>query len=202
MPGKSARLADDSTSLQALPGTCPKGACANHRHGRWLWFFVKFDILWTIFGREKSDSLASKRPFYWNYRWKWRKPFFTKNKKISGNKLKSFSNTYMKHAPLLSHVSLCWSGELYKDVFSQYLDSLYAPFIDESSLSEKEKGYLWAAKVHAGEIKYQLPLYHKELHSKQNIGMTFLQIAFMEKWQIDRTKLNLKFRIKPFAGSL
>ena len=32
--------------------------------------------------------------------------------------------------------------------------------------------------------------------------MTFLQIAFMEKWQIDRTKLNLKFRIKPLAGSL
>ena len=109
-------------------------------------------------------------------------------------------NFYVYLNECLSEISLLF--DVFLVVFSQYLDSLYAPFIDESSLSEKEKGYLWAAKVHAGEIKYQLPLYHKELHSKQKIGMTFLQIAFMEKWQIDRTKLNLKFRIKPLAGSL
>lgn len=87
---------------------------------------------------------------------------------------------------------ICLLLDVFLIVFSQYLGVLDKPFLDENenSLSEKWKGYLWAAKVHAGEIKYKLPLYHKELSSKQNIHETFLQNSFMAKWYIDKTKLH------------
>ena len=96
-------------------------------------------------------------------------------------------NFYVRLNDCLSEISLLL--DVFLVVYSQYLDILYTPFVNDSSLSIEEKGCLWAARVHAGEIKYQLPLYHKELHSKQNINGTFLQILFMEKWHIVKTKL-------------
>ena len=44
MPVKAVRLADFSTSLKAQPMTCPTGACASHRHGRWLWLMCNSNV--------------------------------------------------------------------------------------------------------------------------------------------------------------
>lgn len=94
---------------------------------------------------------------------------------------------YIRLNACLSEISLLL--DVFLIVFSQYLEILNAPFIDEDDLSEKEKGYLWAARCHAGEIKYRIPLYHKELSKAQSIHGTYLQIAFIEKWLIDADKL-------------
>lgn len=95
---------------------------------------------------------------------------------------------YIRLNACLSEVSLLF--DVFLVVFSQYLDILYTPFLDENSLSKKEQGYLWVARVHAGEIKFQIPLYRKELSAKQNIHGTFLHIAFIKKWHIDTGKLH------------
>lgn len=96
-------------------------------------------------------------------------------------------NFYLFLNSCLSEV--CLLLDVFLIVSSQYLDVLNKPFLDESSLSKKEQEYLWAARVHADEIKYRLPLYHKELSSKQNIHETFLQIAFMAKWDVNKNML-------------
>ena len=85
----------------------------------------------------------------------------------------------------LSEISLLF--DVFLIVFSQYLDILYTPFFD---LPEREQGYLWVAKFHAGRIKYQIPIYHKKLSEEQNIHESFLHVAFIEKWTIDISKLH------------
>lgn len=87
----------------------------------------------------------------------------------------------------LSEVSLLFDTFLL--VYYQYLKVLKTPFLDECTLSKKDQGYLWAARVHAGEILHRIPQYHKELCAMQNIHRTFLQVAFIAKWHIDINKL-------------
>ncbi len=96
-------------------------------------------------------------------------------------------NFYLLLNACLSEISQLF--DVFLIVYSQYLNILNKPFLDESGLSEKEQGYLWAARVHAGEIIYKLPIYHQELSSTQNIHNTFLQASFMAKWYIDSDKL-------------
>ncbi len=85
---------------------------------------------------------------------------------------------------------ICLLFDVFLIVFSQYLDVLDNPFLDKNNLSEKEQGYLWVARVHAGEIKYQLPLYRREMSLKQNVCGTFLQSSFIKKWHLDKDKLH------------
>ena len=112
---------------------------------------------------------------------------FTHTSNISQQAPYKHDDFYISLNACLSEISLLL--DVFLIVFSQYLEVLNAPFIDEGNLSKKEQGYLWAARCHAGEIKYRMPLYHKELSKTQGIHETFLQIAFMEKWHIDVDKL-------------
>ena len=84
---------------------------------------------------------------------------------------------------------LCLLFDVFLIVFSQYLDLLYEPFLDETKLSVEDQMYLWAAKVRAGEIKPKLAIYHQDLCLNQDIHATFLQVSFIEKWHIDKDKL-------------
>lgn len=136
-----------------------------------------------VSGLYSEDELKEKgKKMYHGY------SLFTHASNISQQTPYRNDDFYIRLNACLSEISLLL--DVFLIVFLQYLKVLDVPFIDEDYLSEKERGYLWAARCHAGEIKYRIPLYHKELSKSQGIHETFLQIAFMEKWHIDVGKLH------------
>lgn len=84
---------------------------------------------------------------------------------------------------------VCLLLDTFLVVYAQYLKVLNRPFLEESKMSKKEQGYLWVAKVRAGEIIYRLPVYHEDLRSNQRVLNTFVQVTFIEKWNINTSKL-------------
>lgn len=110
---------------------------------------------------------------------------FTHASNISQQTPYKHENFYHFLNSCLSEISFLF--DVFLLVFSQYLDVLDTPFLD---LSEKEQRYLWAARCHAGTIKYQIPLYHKKLCEEQNIHESFLHVAFIERWTIDTGRLH------------
>lgn len=139
---------------------------------------VKIDIVNSPYS--EAELKAKGKQMYHEY------SLLTHASNISQQAPYQQENFYVRLNDCLSEISLLF--DVFLIVFLQYLDILYTPFLNENSLSKEEKDYLWAARVHAGEIKYQVPLYHEELCSKQNVHETFLQISFLEKWHIDKTK--------------
>lgn len=141
---------------------------------------VKIDVDGTPYSEAELKELGKE--MYHGY------SFFTHASNISQQAPYKQEDFYTLLNACLSEVSLLF--DVFLVVFSQYLDVLNTPFLDENSLLEKEQGYLWAAKVHAGVIKFRIPLYRKELSTKQNVHRTFLHIAFIKKWHIDIGKLH------------
>lgn len=141
---------------------------------------VKIDIVGTSYS--EAELKEKGKQMYHGY------SLLTHASNISQQAPYKQEDFYIRLNDCLSEISLLLDVFLF--VYSQYLDVLNTPFLDENSLSKEEQGYLWAARVHAEKIKYQIPAYHKELISEQNIHITFLQISFMEKWLIDEDKLH------------
>lgn len=141
---------------------------------------VKIDVDGTPYSETELKKMGKQ--MYHGY------SLFTHASNISQQSPYKQDDFYIRLNACLSEVSLLL--DVFLVVFSQYLDVLNTPFLNDNSLSKKEQGYLWAARVHAGEIKFRIPLYHKELSAKQNIHETFLHIAFTKKWHIDIGKLH------------
>lgn len=141
---------------------------------------VKIDVDGAPYSEAKLKEMGKR--MYHGY------SLFTHASNISQQAPYKQENFYISLNACLNEISLLL--DVFLVVFSQYLDVLNTPFLNDNSLTKKEQGYLWAARVHAGEIKFKIPLYHKELSAKQNIHGTFLHIAFAKKWHIDIGKLH------------
>lgn len=143
---------------------------------------VKIDVDTTQGSRSESELQNKGKQMYHGY------SLFTHASNISQQAPYKQENFYILLNACLNEI--CLLLDVFLIVFSQYLDVLNRPFLDENSMSGEEQGYLWVTKVHAGEVIYKLPLYHSELSSKQNVHETFLQSSFMVKWNIDKNKLH------------
>lgn len=175
-----AGIDSDVTTLKRLNTEFYKCDLSHRMSATDILKFVRIDIANSPYS--ESELKEKGKQMYHGY------SLLTHASNISQQAPYKQENFYVDLNGCLSEISLLL--DVFLIVYSQYLDILYTPFIGESNLSPDEKGYLWVAQVHAGEIKYRLPLFHKELRLKQNINETFLQTSFMEKWHINQDKFS------------
>ena len=164
-----AGIDSDVTTLKKLNAAFYKGNLSHRISGTDILKAVKINIVNNTYSG--SELKAKGKQMYHGY------SLLTHASNIAQQAPYKQENFYVRLNDCLSEISLLF--DVFLIVFLQYLDILYTPFLNENNLSKEEKGYLWAARVHAGEIKYQVPLYHKELCSNQNVHGTFLQISFL-----------------------
>ena len=158
-----------ATTLKKLNAAFYKGNLSHRISGTDILKAVKINIVNNTYSG--SELKAKGKQMYHGY------SLLTHASNIAQQAPYKQENFYVRLNDCLSEISLLF--DVFLIVFLQYLDILYTPFLNENNLSKEEKGYLWAARVHAGEIKYLVPLYHKELCSNQNVHGTFLQISFL-----------------------
>lgn len=177
-----AGIDSDVTTLRILNAAFYTNSLAHRISATDILKAVKINIKSTQGSYTGSELKSSGKKMYHGY------SLLTHASNISQQAPYKQKNFYSDLNACLNEI--CLLLDVFLIVFSQYLDVLYRPFLDEKNLSDEEQGYLLAAKVHAGEIKYRLPLYHKELCSRQNVHATFLQASFIEKWHMDKNKLS------------
>lgn len=91
---------------------------------------------------------------------------------------------------------ICTMLDLFLIVFQQYCSKVMDCFrlVDvmsfEDIMKDKEKGYLFAASVHAGEIYHKIDTYRDFLVRTQSVAKTLVfKQAFLSKWTVHGEKL-------------